>query len=98
MAIHAVSNRFARRRALRAAKAVLAVLGIVMLSYLTVTSIEQSLVSGTAIVGVATAIATQGPPSGATGFAVPCATFPDVTCPSRHANPALDAEPNPPTF
>jgi hypothetical protein len=110
MATHASLNRSVQRRALRAGKAVVALLCIVTLSYLTITSIELSLASrdaSSALFGARTsvtvdaatgAVVKQGPVE-ATGSAVPCATFPDMTCPSRdYANPAVDAEPNPPTF
>ena len=62
---------------------------------LTVTSIEHSLSSpdASALLGATGAFA----PQRASAWAVPCATFPDMTCPAHYANPAAD-EPSPPTF
>jgi hypothetical protein len=71
------------------------VLVIVTLSYLAVTSVEYTLSSPdpSALLGVPTPATTEG----ASPWAVPCATFPDMTCPARNANPAAE-EPTPPTF
>ena len=88
-----VSYRAAHRRALTAAKAVVTIVGLVTLSYLTVTSIEQSLALRDA--GSAAAPAS----SELAGAPIACASFPDMTCPSREGGRSTEAaDPPAPTF
>lgn len=86
------SDRTAAQRVVGAAKALVAVLGIVLLSYLTVTSMEHSLALRDA------AYVATPPSSEASSTAVACASFPDMTCPSRQVSTTSGGEPVAPTF
>jgi hypothetical protein len=87
------------------AKAAVAVLGIVALSYVTVTSIEHSLGSrgdSAPLVGV-DAPSVVAAPSGGTGgtasVTAPCSTLPDLTCaPGSYSSAAPQADEQSPTF
>ena len=92
MAIHVLSKRSPRQRALLAIRTAVMVLGIVTLTYLTVTSIEHSRDASSHLGAAAAAAASQT----ASGPAAPCASFPDMTCSHRYDNSA--DEPLPPTF
>ena len=109
MSTNATSDRSVRQRVLQAAKTVVAVLVIVTLGYLSVMSIEYSLGSrdaSSALLGartpatadIATGAVAPQRTGGAVGTGVPCATFPDMTCPPAHYSNTTADEAIPPTF